>query len=88
MDLGVSLEVVGSDINNTPLINIARRYVPGSDQVSKPRGSERVYLVVVSWHQISPLSLSSCASLARTLRSSIAFLSFFTIASTCLARLG
>jgi hypothetical protein len=50
MALVVALEVVGSDIDNAPFVNIAGRYVPCGDQVPQPRSRIGVELVVVGRH--------------------------------------
>jgi hypothetical protein len=51
VDLCVSSEVVGLDICDAPLINIARRDMPSGDQVPQPGGRERFDFVVVRAHQ-------------------------------------
>ena len=50
MALGVSLDVVGSDINDAPFINVARCNVPSGDQVAQPLSGVRVDLVVICRH--------------------------------------
>jgi len=47
MALRESSKVVGSDINNAPLVNDTRRDMPGSDQVAQPLGCIRVEFVIV-----------------------------------------
>jgi hypothetical protein len=48
--LGETAQVAWVDIFNTSFINIARRDVPGFNQVAQPLGGRRVNLVVVGGH--------------------------------------
>jgi hypothetical protein len=48
--LGVALEVVRSDIRDTPFVDVAGRYVPCGDQVPQPRSRVGVDFVVVGRH--------------------------------------
>lgn len=57
--LSVALEVVGSDIDYAPFIDIARRDVAGRDQVAEPQRRIGVDLVVVGGHCPTP-SPSPC----------------------------
>lgn len=52
--LGVAPEVVGSNIANIPFVHVARRDVPGSDQVAQPLRGIRIVLVVVGAHCARP----------------------------------
>ena len=47
MALGVGLEIARLDINDAPFIDIARRDVPGLDEIAEPLSSERIELVVI-----------------------------------------
>jgi hypothetical protein len=51
------LEVARLNVRDAPLVNLARRDVPGVDQVAEPLSGERVELVVVGGHA-RPMSSS------------------------------
>src|ERR1700676_4079677 len=57
MTLCVSEQIVGSDIFDTPLVNIAGRDKAGGDQVAQPLRSVGVYFVVVCGHSSSEAPL-------------------------------
>lgn len=50
MALRVVLDIVRSDIFDTPFVDVARSYVPRSDQIAKPLRGVWIDLVVVSSH--------------------------------------
>src|SRR5690606_37429471 len=56
--LRVSHEVVRSDIDNAPVVNVARRNQPSRDEVSQPLGCVWIEFVVVGppAHVVDPLS--------------------------------
>jgi len=56
MALSVANEVVWSDIDNAPFVNIARRDMPSSYEVAEPLRCERINLVVVRpVHSLPPI---------------------------------
>jgi hypothetical protein len=59
MTLRVSAELVGSDILDAPFVDVARRDVPGADEVSQPLRRERIDLVVVGAHDRTPRESAS-----------------------------
>jgi hypothetical protein len=50
MALVIPGKVIWRDIFNAPLVHIARRDMPGRDQISQPLGSVGVYLVIIGGH--------------------------------------
>ena len=54
VDLSIGLEVVVADIDYAPLIDIARRDMACTDEISQPLRGIRIDLVVVSGHFTPP----------------------------------
>ena len=62
MALVVGGEIVGTDILYAPFVYVARRDMAGFDQLTQPRGGERVDLVVIGGHPNDPSPVVNPAS--------------------------
>jgi hypothetical protein len=51
MALGIAFEIIRSDINNGPFIDIARGNMPSGNQVAQPLSRIRINFVVIRSHQ-------------------------------------
>lgn len=72
MTLGESNEVVGSNIDNTPGVDLARGDMPPADQFTEPGGGSRVQFVIVSAGHQAARFLASAARILKQVRHCLA----------------